>query len=197
MKKYILYSITLLLILLPSLRFDSNSNKSFAKESKPWTFWWRMGSSVTKQGMTQNLEDMHTAGIGGVLIIPIYGEKGDELNFIKYLSPEWMELLKHTVNEAKRLGMGVDMATGTGWPFGGPNVSLKDAAKAFYVKAVKIMDHANVRDYRKGNNTNLLALAAYDERGNYVDITSQVDSDGFIHWGQVQKTWKVYAAFQS
>jgi hypothetical protein len=197
MKKYILYSITLLLILLPSLRFDSNSNKSFAKESKPWTFWWWMGSSVTKQGITQNLEDMHTAGIGGVLIIPIYGEKGDELNFIKYLSPEWMELLKHTVNEAKRLGMGVDMATGTGWPFGGPNVSLKDAAKAFYVKAVKIMDHANVRDYRKGNNTNLLALAAYDERGNYVDITSQVDSDGFIHWGQVQKTWKVYAAFQS
>ncbi|MCK9617758.1 MAG: glycosyl hydrolase family 2 [Lentimicrobiaceae bacterium] len=171
---------------------------AITKTAKPWTYWWWMGSSVTRQGITQNLEDLHTVGIGGVHIIPIYGEKGDEHNFVKYLSPEWMELLKHTANEAKRLGMGVDMTAGTGWPFGGPNVSPGDAAKVFYVKAVKIKDHANVRDYQKTNdNTNLLALAAYDEKGNYVDITPRVDSDGLIHWGEVQKTWKVYAAFQS
>ena len=191
-------STILLLICILISPYSGFSQLKYTNVSQPWTYWWWMGSSVTKQGITQNLEDMHTAGIGGVHIIPIYGEKGDEHNFIKYLSPEWMEMLKHTTSEANRLGMGVDMTTGTGWPFGGSNVSLNDAAKVFYVEAVKIKDHANVRDYQKTNdNTNLLALAAYDESGNYVDITSLVDSDGFIHWGQVQKTWKVYAAFQS
>lgn len=165
--------------------------------TQPWTYWWWMGSSVTKQGLTQNLEDMHAAGIGGVHIIPIYGEKGDEHNFVKYLSPEWMELLKHTGNEAKRLGMGVDMTSGTGWPFGGPNVLLKDAAKVFYVKPVIIGDNENIKDYQKSKeNTKLISLAAYDEKGNYVDITSQVDSAGFIHWRENQKVVKAYAAFQ-
>lgn len=167
-------------------------------ESQPWTYWWWMGSSVTKQGITQNLEDLHAAGIGGVHIIPIYGEKGDENNFVKYLSPKWMELLKYTVSEAKRLGMGVDMTTGTGWPFGGANVTPADAAKAFYAVSIKIKDQSNVLDYRRSNdNAKLLALVAYDERGNYMNITSQVDSVGYIHWGEVRKSWKVYAAFQT
>ena len=41
-----------------------------------------------------------------------------------------MELacLEHVGLEAKRLGLGVDMATGTGWPFGGPWVAEEDAA---------------------------------------------------------------------
>ncbi|MBV5311966.1 MAG: hypothetical protein JZU47_01650 [Prolixibacteraceae bacterium] len=164
--------------------------------SRPWTYWWWMGSSVTKVGITQNLEDMHKAGIGGAHIIPIYGEKGDEANYVNYLSPEWMELLKHTIGEAKRLGMGVDMTNGTGWPFGGPNVSVNDAAKVFYLKPIKIEEGANVRNYQKKNDqSHLLVLAAYDEKGNYSDITSRVDSDGNIQWGEFQKSAKVIAAF--
>ncbi|HWR99686.1 MAG TPA: glycosyl hydrolase, partial [Prolixibacteraceae bacterium] len=166
-------------------------------EVKPWTYWWWMGSSVTRQGITENLENMHTAGLGGVHIVPIYGEKGDEQNFIRYLSPEWMEMLRHTVREAKRLNMGVDMTAGTGWPFGGPDVSEQDAAKTFYTVPVSIDEQSNIRAYQKPkSNSKLLALVAYDEKGNYLNITSRVDSGGKIHWGEVQKTWRAYAAFQ-
>ena len=38
-------------------------------------------------------------------------------------------LLDHTLRESRRLGLGVDMATGTGWPFGGPWVGAGDAAR--------------------------------------------------------------------
>jgi hypothetical protein len=38
-----------------------------------------------------------------------------------------MEMLHHTGREAQRLGLGVDMATGTGWPFGGPSVRPEDS----------------------------------------------------------------------
>jgi len=197
MKKYTLHCIPFLLFVLLFFSCNSNSFKGFTKESKPWTYWWWMGSSVTRQGITENLEDMQAAGIGGVHIVPIYGEKGDEHNFVRYLSPEWMQLLKHTSDEDKRLGMGVDMTPGTGWPFGGPNVSLDDAAEVFYVAEVKINDHANVQDYQKSkDNTNLVLLAAYDEMGNFMDITSQVDIDGIIHWGIVSKSWRVFAAFK-
>jgi hypothetical protein len=98
-------------------------------ESRPWTRWWWHGSAVTKEGITAELEALKRAGIGGVEITPIYGVYGEEDKFIEYLSPQWVELLKHTLDEAARLGLGVDMATGTGWPFGGPWVSEGDACK--------------------------------------------------------------------
>jgi len=73
-----------------------------------------------------------------VHIIPIYGEKGDEANFISFLSPEWMAMLVHTVNETSRLGMGVDMSSGTGWPFGGPEVDAITAAKCLDISTTEL-----------------------------------------------------------
>src|SRR5689334_11500155 len=91
-------------------------------ECKPWTRWWWIGSAVDTQNLTRSLEELKQAGFGGVEITPIYGAKGSEDKFIDFLSPKWMSMLAHTTAEAKRLGLGVDMATGTGWPFGGPRV---------------------------------------------------------------------------
>lgn len=90
------------------------------RENKPWTRWWWPGSAVDRASLTAQLERLAAAGIGGVEITPIYGAKGQESRYLKFLSPEWMAMLEHTGREARRLGIGVDMATGTGWPFGGP-----------------------------------------------------------------------------
>ncbi|MBT28351.1 MAG: glycoside hydrolase family 2 protein [Thalassobius sp.] len=102
---------------------------TITKENKPWTRWWWHGSAVTKEGITADLEALKAGGMGGVEITPIFGVIGEEDNFIDYLSPEWMEMLVYTLQEAKRLDLGVDMATGTGWPFGGPWVGEQDAPK--------------------------------------------------------------------
>ena len=88
-----------------------------------------MGSAVTAADITDQLVDMQKAGMGGVHIIPIYGVRGEEENFLPYLSPEWQEMVSHTIQTADSLGMGVDMTLGTGWPFGGPMVSRQEAAK--------------------------------------------------------------------
>ncbi len=89
-------------------------------ESKPWTRWWWQGSAVDRRSLTAELDALAAAAIGGVEVTPIYGVRGAEDRFIQYLSPQWMAMLDHTLQEATRLKMGVDMATGTGWPFGGP-----------------------------------------------------------------------------
>jgi len=107
-------------------------------ETKPWTRWWWHGSSVTKEGITAEMEAYQQAGLGGLEITPIYGVFGDEKNFVEYLSPQWMELFLHTLQEAERLGLGIDMATGTGWPFGGPWVSDYDACKNLNYKIYEL-----------------------------------------------------------
>ncbi|MFM8450945.1 MAG: glycosyl hydrolase [Haliscomenobacter sp.] len=98
-------------------------------QTRPWTRWWWHGSSVTREGIRAELEAFQKAGLGGVELTPIFGTIGDEANFIDFLSPRWVEMLEFTLSEASRLGLGVDMATGTGWPFGGPWVSEEDASK--------------------------------------------------------------------
>ena len=66
------------------------------QESIPYTRWWWLGSAVDKAGLTYNLEEMAKAGIGGVEITPIYGVQGNDANEIPYLSPLWMQMLRHT-----------------------------------------------------------------------------------------------------
>jgi hypothetical protein len=71
-------------------------------------------------------------------ITPIYGVLGYEDKFVDYLSTQWVDLLIHTLKEAERLDLGIDMATGTGWPFGGPWVSDADACKNLEYKIFKV-----------------------------------------------------------
>ncbi|HTF29181.1 MAG TPA: glycosyl hydrolase, partial [Flavitalea sp.] len=99
---------------------------------KPWTRWWWQGSAVNKTDLLYNLQEYKNAGLGGVEITPIYGVVGEEKKFINYLSPAWMQMLSYTLEQSKKIGLGVDLATGTGWPFGGPWVSEKDASKSIY-----------------------------------------------------------------
>lgn len=107
-------------------------------QSRPWTRWWWHGSAVSAKDLTAELEKYRQAGLGGVEITPIYGVRGEEPRFINFLSPEWMGMLEHSLKEAARLRMGVDLATGTGWPFGGPWVGDADAPKYFVHKTYRV-----------------------------------------------------------
>lgn len=102
-------------------------------ENKPFVRWWWLGSAVDKEGLTYNLEEFAKAGIGGYEVTPIYGVKGNEANDIEYLSPKWMEMYKHLVSESERLGLQCDLNNGTGWPFGGPQITSGIAAQKMRV----------------------------------------------------------------
>ena len=98
-------------------------------QTRPWTRWWWMGSAVDAPGLTAELEALRAIGLGGVEVTPIYGVSGTEASFVPYLSDRWVGLLEHTLNESRRLDLGVDIATGTGWPFGGPWIGERDAPR--------------------------------------------------------------------
>jgi len=130
---HFLLSALLCCALLP-LTASAQQWPSVTQQCRPGTRWWWMGSSVDSLNLTRNLETYAQAGIGAVEITPIYGVVGNEANDIDFLSPRWMRMLGHTEAEGKRLGIQIDMNTGTGWPFGGPEVSVEEAATRAYFK---------------------------------------------------------------
>jgi len=172
------------------------------REHKPWTRWWWMGSAVDTTTLTTLLEQYREAGLGGVEITPIYGVRGEESRFIDYLSPHWMEMLAHTVAEAERLAMGVDMATGTGWPFGGPHIGVDHAATRALAEsyALKTGERLTVSlrksDEAVGRQAPLQTLMAFSDRGEVLDLTDRVDTAGTLGWTAPAGSWHLVALFQ-
>ena len=141
---------------------------------RPGTYWWCPGSAFTKTDIDWNLERLREAGFGFVHLVPIYGARGAESKYLTYLSPQWMEMLDYTVRKAQSLGLFVDMTTGTGWCFGGPNLP-PDAidAKARYdakADAVTLVPAMKVKRAGPGGEGPMLnpfsprAMAFYLER---------------------------------
>ena len=161
---------------------------------KPWSYWWWMGSSVTKDGITENLRSYHQAGIGGMHIIPIYGEKGDESNYIDFLSPHWMDMLVHTLSEAEKLGMGIDMTMGTGWPYGGPDVTTDYAAKKFKLEELSISQISTANENISGDSgRTLVALAGIKKNGLSANLTHAIQASGDIRIDNIEDFNKIIA----
>lgn len=139
--KRLLIGILCLIAVLPEIHSVKNHSIEWpliTKESKPWTRWWWFGSAVNEQDLTAALEAYQKAGLGGVEITPIYGVRGEESRFIDFLSPKWMKMFTHTLREAKRLGLGVDLANASGWPFGGPWIDESTASKNMVSKVYNL-----------------------------------------------------------
>jgi hypothetical protein len=164
------------------------------QDCRPWSYWWWLGSAVDKENLTKELTRYHEAGWGGVHIIPIYGAKGWEGKFIDYLSPKWMEMLKHTVTEAQRLGLGVDMTTGTGWCFGGPNVTEHDACAQAVAKVFEVAAGGKLQEKLDPNATQ--ALVAFDADGKCLELTDRVTANNNVDWTAGGQAWRVYAISQ-
>lgn len=170
------------------------------KQMKPWTRWWWMGNAVDEQNLSIVLQKYKDAGLGGVEITPIYGAKGYEKQYLDFLSPAWMNSLHFTVNKANALGLGVDMNTGTGWPFGGPQIKPENAAtkliiQQYALKAGEKLTEAIKVKEAKQDFAQLQAVTAYSENGQVLDLLSKVDGSGNLNWSPGNGNWDIYAAF--
>jgi hypothetical protein len=203
--------------------------------TKPWTRWWWHGSAVAKDDLKSNMEELSKAGFGGVEVTAIYGVKGYEDKDIKFLTPRWMDMLEHTLNIGKELGLGVDVANASGWPFGGPWISDEDACKNVRYKVYKLNSGENLKEkiefvqeplvravrrkvdiseikYPISANPNLqelaldqvrfkrslplVALMAFNDKGEKINLTDKVEKDGKLNWTAPEGQWKLYAVFQ-
>jgi hypothetical protein len=172
------------------------------QQMRPWTRWWWMGNAVDEKNLSAALSAYAAAGIGGVEITPIYGAKGFEDRYIDFLSPKWMGMLDFTVKKATELRMGVDMNTGTGWPFGGPQVSPEFAAAKLIVqqylvsKGQSLKEPIEIKDEKQQKaGAKLQAVTAYTTDGKVVDLTDKIDPHGKLNWKALSADAEIYAIF--
>ena len=127
---------------------DAETNKlhqEFAHppdDSRIMMRWWWFGPSATKEELKRELEQMKAAGIGGVEIATLYPLALDDpksgFHNYNFVSDEHIENLKFAAEEARRLGLRVDVTLGSGWPFGGPHIPVTEAAGELRVESVPV-----------------------------------------------------------
>ena len=173
------------------------------QEAKAGVRWWWLGSAVDKENLQWNMQQYADHGIGAVEITPIYGVQGNQANNIPFLSDQWMSMLREVQRNGKETGIEVDMATGTGWPFGGPWVPLEESAnkavfvdKSFVGKSVEGLSlEAPERD-AKYSRLNKVMVYGKDMA---IDVTAAV-TDGKLTWKAPKgttdnDTWRVIALY--
>jgi hypothetical protein len=166
-------------------------------ETKPWAWWWWHGSAVDTTNISHELQRFHDAGLGGVQITSIYGTKGAEAREIPYLTPQWLNMMGYTVDEAKSLDMGVTMSLGSGWCFGGPTVSDQDANANVVVKTFDAAAGGKLNG--KFNRASTQALVAFSSDGKSVELTDKISADGSVDWTaptDSTNAWTIYAISQ-
>lgn len=202
-----IYLIFLFIPVFLFLGFQSVEEKAenlwpeITQTAKPWTRWWWMGNAVDEKNLSVLLEEYEKAGIGGVEIAPIYGAKGYEDRYIDFLSSDWLSMLDFTTEKATSLGMGVDMTQGTGWPFGGPQVSVENAATRLVIQdyqksnGIPFSDQIIFQKKRENQyDAKLIAVMAYDKNYNAKDITGFIDEKGNLSWDE-EGDWQIKAIF--
>lgn len=175
----------------------TNAWQNTNNEAKPWTRWWWMGSAVDKHNIKNHLVQFQKAGLGGVEITPIYGVKGEEANFLEFWSPEYLEVLSYTIKTADSLGLGVDMVLGTGWPYGGKQVNLEDAASKLVYKKIDIKKGEKFEGSilpEKAKHLTLQAVMAFSSN-KAENITAKVTAENTIKWKAKKGDYTIYALF--
>ncbi len=104
--------------------------------------WWWFGPAVTKPELERELRVMKEGGIGGVEVQPVYPLALDDeqagVQNLPFLSDPFLDALRFASEKARELGLRMDLTLGSGWPFGGPQVTAAEAAGKLRVDRVRI-----------------------------------------------------------
>jgi hypothetical protein len=104
--------------------------------------WWWFGPAVSSTEIDRELRLMKESGIGGVEVQPVYPLMLDDsskgIKNLSYLSGDFIEALRFAAKRADELGLRFDLTLGSGWPYGGPQVSVAEAAGRLRVERVNV-----------------------------------------------------------
>ncbi len=167
------------------------------QSARPWTRWWQHGSAVDEANLTRLLEEYHRVGLGGVEITCIYGVKGEPHPNRVYRSDAWREAIRHAIDEATRLGMGVDLPAGSGWRMGDPELPMELANNRLVLGHEDVTGPREVTITFDGRLTPQAAKAT-SAGGESVDLTDFIESDGLngsrLVWSAPAGEWRIDTA---
>jgi hypothetical protein len=156
--------------------------------------WWWFGPSVTKGELEREMCLMKEAGIGGFEVQPVYplalDNEASGIKTLPFLSDEFLDVLRFTSDKAKELGLRFDLTLGSGWPFGGPTVSIDHAAGRLRYEHLSV--DANTRFVKVpsvGAGEQLLGVFVANREGKDMVLDSAREvtqiADGVVDLGNI------------
>jgi hypothetical protein len=133
MKRRILFIVGFALVLsLPCFIQAADPASQFRNppdSAKPLTWWHWLDGNITKEGITGDWESMKRAGLGGAYLFNC--GVGMPQGPVRFMQPDWLDMMDHTVREADRLGLkfGIHNCDGfsqSGGPWIRPETSMKE-----------------------------------------------------------------------
>jgi hypothetical protein len=175
----------------PELTWPTETNVS-----KPWAFWHWMGNAVDKTNIALELEKLNQGGIGGVLNVQLLDCNDPKAVKIPYLSSEWVDIMKFTINKTRSLGMDIDLSATTGWEWGGPWITSEDAASKQTIATFTLAAGDRLTSAVFNNRNDLQALMGFSGDGLRQDLLTNVDNHCNLNWTAptTHGTWTIYAA---
>lgn len=183
------------------------------------TVWWRwMGSQVSRESITSDLESLKAVGIGGVHLFQIAPSVNEDhilrsattkLPKLEMLSSEWWETIQYAVKEADRLGLSFSIQNCLGYSAnGGPWITPEMAMQRLVWSEVEIESTASPMSLmlvqpevdKKWNYYKDIAVLAVKivQTGEAVslsdihEITSYMQSDGKLVWNAPKGHWRIF-----
>lgn len=162
----------------PDLRELQRLFKDPPDDSRIMMRWWWFGPSVTKPELEREMRMMKQGGIGGFEVQPVYPVALDDpaagIKTLPYLSDEFIDVLRFASERARELGLRFDLTLGSGWPYGGPQIPITQAAGRLRVERVNVTENINEKMGRIplpsiGAGEKLLAVFVARVEGKSVD----------------------------
>jgi alpha-L-rhamnosidase len=132
--------------------------KDFANppnEARPMVRWWWFGPAVVKPEILRELQQMKADGIQGAELAFVYPEVLDDpakgLKNLPFLSPEMLDDVNYAQSEGRKLGLRIDVTLCSGWPYGGPHITLAESVGALHTVEVPVPANATSADIPTAN----------------------------------------------
>ena len=115
----------------PSLETLHKNFLNPPNEARPMVRWWWFGTAVVKPEILRELQQMKADGIQGAELAFEYPQVVDDpakgLKNLPFLSPEMLDDVNYAQTEGRKLGLRIDVTLCSGWPYGGPAITLDQA----------------------------------------------------------------------
>ena len=187
-----------------------------SNENKVAVFWF-WANTVTKEGITRDLEAMKQSGIGrAVLGMTAAHSATVESGGVVFLTPEWLALFRYALDEADRLGIKISAVMSNGWYQGAPWVTPEMGAQQLvwsetaitgpstFSAALPVPDkfrkekRGGISAKAKGHFKPVAVLAFRQNakgellKDTMVRLDDQMKSDGTLNWPAPDGKWCVF-----
>lgn len=116
-------------------RFDATAFREPSVDFRPWVRWWWPGGEVQAEEVKREVGILASAFFGGAEIQAMDAAlpkdvPGEVLEMrLSVHTPRFYQVLAVALEEARRLGLKIDLTFGSGWPPGGMHVGPNEAQK--------------------------------------------------------------------